>query len=387
MVVIVGHERMLLRKPDTVCGMQALSVHAGPRALQALRDHGLQPRHIRAIPAAAGGPKGLALNPLDQYLFGEWLAPATRPIHLLGASIGAWRMAAACLNEPARALAQMAQDYIHQDYQHAPGRPPTPRHVSEVFGANLHARFDGRSEELLCNPRFRLHVFTSRGRHLLRRHGRALSSLSTPLGYAGSFAANALSRRAMGAWWERVVFSDPREPLPIHLNDYRTRVARLGADNLPASILASCSIPYWLDPVHDISGAPRGAYWDGGITDYHLHLNYASIPDGANGEPALVLYPHFQKAIIPGWLDKFLKHRHRATAHLSNVVVLSPSPAWIATLPAAKLPDRADFKRFGDDTEGRIASWSRALRESERLRDEFAAWVSGGAALEVQPLG
>jgi len=366
--------------------MQALSVHAGPRALQALREHGLQVRHIRAIPAAAGGPKGLALNPLDQYLFGEWLAPATRPIHLLGASIGAWRMAAACLHEPARALAQMAQDYIHQDYQHAPGRPPTPRHVSEVFGANLRARFGGRSDELLRNSRFRLHVFTSRGRHLLRRHGRALSSVSTPLGYAGSFAANALSRRAMGGWWERVIFSDPREPLPLRLNDYRTHVARLGADNLPASILASCSIPYWLDPVHDIPGAPRGAYWDGGITDYHLHLNYASIPDEANGEPALVLYPHFQRSIIPGWLDKFLRHRHRATAQLSNVVVLSPSPEWVATLPSAKLPDRADFKRFGDDTQGRIASWARAVKESERLRDEFAAWAGGGTALAVQPL-
>ena len=354
--------------------------------MKALREHGLQPQHVRAIPAAAGGPKGLALNPLDRYLFGEWLAPARQTIHLLGASIGAWRMAAACLDEPARALAQMAQDYIHQAYEHAPGRAPTPRHVSDVFGANLRARFEARSDELLRNPRFRLHVFTSRGRHLLRRHGRALSSLSTPLGYAGAFAANALSRRAMGAWWERVVFSDPREPLPIALDDYRTRVAPLAAQNLQASILASCSIPYWLDPVHDIAGAPRGAYWDGGIVDYHLHLNYASMADDAGGPPALVLYPHFQQNIVPGWLDKFLKHRHRATDRLSNVIVLSPSPAWVATLPAAKLPDRSDFKRFGDDTKGRIASWSRALQESERLRDEFAAWAAGGAGLAVQPL-
>ena len=27
--------------------MQALSIHAGPRALQALREHGLQPQHVR----------------------------------------------------------------------------------------------------------------------------------------------------------------------------------------------------------------------------------------------------------------------------------------------------------------------------------------------------
>ena len=362
----------------------ALTIHAGPRALAALRAHGLRPEHVRAIPAAAGGPKGLVLNALDQYLFGQWLGRAVAPIHLLGASIGAWRMAAACLNEPAKALAQMAHDYLHQDYEHAPGKPPTPRHVSDVFGANLVARFGDRTHELLNNPRYRLHVFTSRGRHLLRRHGRAFSRISTPLGYAGSFAANAVSRRAMGGWWERVVFSDPREPLPIHLHDYRTHTATLSAQNLPQSILASCSIPYWLDPVHNIPGAPPGAYWDGGITDYHLHLNYASMADGP--EPALVLYPHFQQSIIPGWLDKFFKRRHRATAALSNVVVLSPNPAWIATLPNAKLPDRADFRFFGDDIQGRVAAWSRAIGESERLRDEFAAWVEGRSHPDVKPL-
>ncbi len=366
--------------------MKALSVHAGPRALHALREHGLQPQHVRAIPAAAGGPKGLVLNALDQYLFGEWLAPATRPIHLLGASIGAWRMAAACLNDPAKALAEMAHDYIHQDYAHAPGKLPSPRHVSEVFGATLEDRFGHCTAELLNNPRFRLHVFTSRGRHLLRRQGRALSSVSTPLSYASAFAANAFSRRAMGGWWERVIFSDPREPLPMQLHDYRTHTAALVPENLAPSILASCSIPYWLDPVHNIPGAPKGAYQDGGITDYHLHLNYASMPDDANGSPALVLYPHFQQSVIPGWLDKFLKHRHRATPQLSNVIVLSPNPAWVATLPNAKLPDRADFRFFGEDTQGRVKTWTRAVRESERLRDEFAAWAGGGLGLDVRSL-
>jgi hypothetical protein len=274
---------------------------------------------------------------------------------------------------------QMADDYIHQQYEHAPGRPPKAAHVSAVFGAKLAERFGPHAAQVLAHPRYRLHVFTSRGRHLLRRHGRALSSISTPLGYAGSFAANALSRRAMGGWWERVIFSDPREAIPIHLHDYRTHTAELSAQNLPLSILASCSIPYWLDPVHNIPGGPEGAYWDGGITDYHLHLDYGH----AEG---IVLYPHFQQTVIPGWLDKFFKHRHRATAALSNVIVLSPNPEWIATLPNGKLPDRADFKFFGDDVAGRVAAWSRALRESERLRDEFAAWVGGRANIEVKPL-
>jgi len=369
--------------------VKALEIHAGPGALRHLREHGLQPQHVRAIPAAAGGPKGLVLNPLDRYLFGEWLGQSTHTVHLLGASIGAWRMASACLNDPAAALARLADDYIHQDYEHAPGRAPTPRHVSDVLGANLAAHFSGRAGEVLANPRFRLHVFTSRGRHLLRRHGRALSSISTPLGHIGAFATNAVSRRAMGGWWERVVFSDPRDVLPVPLHDYRTHRAPLRADNLALSILASCSIPYWLEPVWNIPGAPDGAYWDGGLTDYHLHLNYAAMTraEAAQGSgPALALYPHFQDTVVPGWLDKFLKHRHRATAGLANVVLLSPSPEWVATLPNGKLPDRADFKFFGDDLAGRAAAWSRAVRESERLRDEFAAWVGGGACPEVLPL-
>jgi hypothetical protein len=87
-----------------------------------------------------------------------------------------------------------------------------------------------------------------------------------------------------------VVFSDPRTPLPFGLGDFRSRQVLLDAANLAPAILASCSIPFWLDAVHDVPGAPRGAYWDGGITDYHLHLPYAGMTEG------LVLYPHFQHA-------------------------------------------------------------------------------------------
>ena len=358
--------------------MRALSIHAGPRALAALREHGLRPHDVRVIPAAAGGPKGLVLNPLDRFIFGDWLATSGHTVHLIGASIGAWRMATACLSDPALALAQMAHDYIHQDYEHRPGKAPAIQHVSDVFGAKLQQCFGGREAEVLGHPRFRLHVFTSRGLHLLRREGR----VRTPLGYLGAFAANAVSRRAMGGWLERVVFSDPREPLPLHLHGYRTRGVDLSAANLQLSLLASCSIPFLLSAVNDIPGAPTGAYWDGGITDYHLHLNYASMtnPHG------LVLYPHFQKTIVPGWLDKALRHRHRATAHLDNVVVLSPRAEWVRTLPRGKLPDRNDFKHFGDDLAGRAAAWTRAVQESERLRDEFAHWASRGNPAEVQPL-
>lgn len=138
-------------------------------------------------------------------------------------------------------------------------------------------------------------------------------------------------------------------------------------------------IPFWLDAVHDIPGAPRRAYWDGGITGYHLHLDYESMQDG------LALIPHFQPRLVPGWLDKPLKHRHRPSGRLDNVVVMAPRDDWVRTMPGAKLPDRGDFKSFGDDLDGQIRAWRRALAESPRLADEFEAMV-GRNSIEAEPL-
>jgi hypothetical protein len=349
----------------------ALLVHAGPRALARLREQGLRSADVRAVPAAAGGPKGLALLPLDRFLFGQWLPQSAQTVHLLGASIGAWRMACGCLADPDAAIARLAEDYVTQEYPHAPGRMPTARTVTDVFGRTLNERLAPFAERILAHPKYRLHVFTSRGRKLLHRPGR----VGMPIGWLSAFASNALSRRALGPWMERVVFSDPREPLPVPLADYRpTRQVALTADNLATAVLASCTIPFALEAVQDPAGAPPGTYWDGGITDYHLHLNYAALHDG------LVLYPHFGPRVVPGWLDKALKHRHRASAFLDNLVLLSPDPAWVATLPNAKLPDRSDFKAYGEDIARRQRDWRRVLAESQRLADEFATLVDGTAA-------
>ena len=49
----------------------ALRIRAGKAARQHLDRFGLEPEHVRCIPAAAGGPKGLALLPFDRWLFGR----------------------------------------------------------------------------------------------------------------------------------------------------------------------------------------------------------------------------------------------------------------------------------------------------------------------------
>jgi hypothetical protein len=357
--------------------MKALRIYAGPRARAHLERNGLQPQHVGVIPGAAGGPKGLILGPLDRFIFGEWLARSSQRVDLVGASIGAWRMAAACLKEPIAAFSRLEREYIAQDYELPPGRKsPLPEHVSELFGRNLQSFYGARVGEVLGHPRYKLHVVTSRGRHVLGREHK----IATPLGYLGAFLSNALHRRVMGAWLERVVFSTSPE-LPFSTGDYRTRRVALTEANFHPALQASCSIPFVLRAIHDIPGAPPGAYWDGGITDYHLHLDY----DRAGAGP-LVLYPHFQQAVVPGWLDKGLKWRHGATHFLDNTIVLAPDRDWIARLPNGKLPDRTDFTRYGTDLKARMAAWTSAATASAQLADEFAQWLEKPDSARVEPL-
>jgi hypothetical protein len=352
--------------------MQALHIHAGPKALVHIRNHGLKPEHVSVIPGAAGGPKGLILGPMDRFLFGEWLTHSHQPVDLVGASIGAWRMATACLNQPVQALKRLEHDYIHQHYELPNGQKrPTAGQVSEEFGRNLKAFYGGRIEEVLQHPRYRLHVMTSHGQGLLEREHPWL----TPLGYAGAFARNIIHRPAMGASLERVVFST-HALLPFDAHDYRTQQVALTSENFMPAVQASCSIPFVLKAVHDIPAAPPGAYWDGGITDYHLHLNYKG----------LVLYPHFQKAVVPGWLDKALKWRHKSTAFLDNTIVLAPNPEWVENLPNGKLPDRTDFMSYANDLPGRIQAWEGAAQASQQIADEFAQWLQDPRADRVLPL-
>jgi hypothetical protein len=355
--------------------MQALRIYAGHKAFEHLKAHGLTPSHVRTIPAAAGGPKGLILGPLDRFIFGQWLVQSEQAVDLVGASIGAWRMATACLNDSVKAFERLERDYIHQDYALEPGKKfPTPERISADFGASLQAFYGGRVDEVLQHPRYRLHIVTSRGRHILGRE----SKLRAPLGYAGAFFTNVVRRKAMGAWLERVVFSSHGE-LPFQTHDYRTRQIALQDHNFNPALQASCSIPFVLRAVHDIPGAPRGAYWDGGITDYHLHLDYKT-------QDGVVLYPHFQQAVVPGWLDKSLKWRHGSSPFLDRMIVLAPSEDWIKKLPRGKLPDRTDFAHHGTHLAARVAQWQGATSAAQQLADEFAAWLDKPDLSLVKPL-
>ena len=87
---------------------RALRILAGASARVHLRERGLQPQDVRIVPAAAGGPKGLALNHLDRYLFGQCLPRSHETVHLVVVSVGAWRMSVGWLRNVAKGRQQVS---------------------------------------------------------------------------------------------------------------------------------------------------------------------------------------------------------------------------------------------------------------------------------------
>ena len=345
-----------------------ITIRLGRRARERIAKEGVQAADIAIVPAAAGGPKGLILHGLDCWMFGAFLPTAPRPRRLVGASIGAWRMAASAFQDPVAAHRRLARLYAGQRY---PAKV-TASYVSQTCRALLDELLDGRAAEPLNHPHHRVSVLTVRGAGALARaNGARWREMA---GFLMAAANNALSRRRLAASMERVVFHDARDNaawLRDSFDAFAGHFVRLSPDNLRDALLASGSIPLVLEAVTGIAGAPEGAYWDGGLIDYHLHLPYQR-------DPGLVLYPHFSDYIVPGWLDKSMPWRRaRADVHdsaLDNMILVSPSPAFVATLPNGKLPDRKDFTVYGQDHAGRNRDWTRAIGESERMAEAFAQW-------------
>jgi hypothetical protein len=403
--------------------MSLLNIQAGSRATAHIREHGLRPEDITIVPGAAGGPKGLGLAKLDEWLFADWLpqgfAKRDAPIDLIGASIGAWRFAAVCRGNQGgvfsaegtrRALQQFANAYSQQYYP----RKVTSAYITKYARDLINDLFVGHIDDVIAHPHYRLNVLAVRGKGILAREARG----RTQAGYALAALANAVGRAHLRYFLDRTWFyagarKDSETPiktgsfsqkdleLPVDkrvlsknylhqqqvpfdpsrkFDPFHTDYTALTAANFGDALIASGSIPLVLDGVKRIEGAAEGTYWDGGIIDYHLHLPYTE-------RPGIVLYPHFTHKIVPGWLDKMLPWRKAQGAWLDNVVLISPTRKYLEKLPYKKLPDRKDFTRFVDDYEGRLKYWRTAMGESQRLADELASLIeSGEIATRLIPL-
>lgn len=349
-----------------------LHFYAGERALARIQERGLNPGDVSMMPGAAGGPKALGLLGLDRALFGDWLQREPRKRSLIGSSIGSWRFAAACLPDPVAGLERLAELYTSQRFP----KGITAGQITQQCQQMLQDLLQGQEAEVLTQEAYRLNVMVNPSRGLVASDNRSLLSL----GLLGVVAANTLNRSLIRSGFERVVLHDARERPPLGaFTDFPGRYAELTSGNLPEALLASASIPMVMEAVPEIAGVVGRQFRDGGLTDYHMDLPYES--DG------LVLYPHFTERIIPGWFDKTLPWRRGDVQRLRDVVLMAPSPAYLAGLPDGRLPDRRDFKVYQGDDGTREKHWRQAMAESCRLGDYFMERVeSGRFAEELRPL-
>jgi len=349
----------------------SLTLRAGPEALRLIRERGLRAQDVDIVPGASGGPKWLVLAGLDRMLFGEFFRERSRPLHLIGSSIGSWRLACLALDSPVAALERFAEAYLAQRF---PPRPP-PSLVSRTSQGILDAILgeDGEAQ-VLAHPWARLHVMTNRCRGLTAVEQRHVQTLGLALGALG----NLVSRRTLGLHLERVIFHSAGEGSPFSgLADLPSVHVPLTRGNLRPALLASGAIPLVISGVR-IPEARDGVYRDGGLLDYHLDIDYGA------GE-GWVLYPHFYPHVVPGWFDKALRWRRAGPANFRRVLLVSPSPEFVARLPFGKIPDREDFVRLTDAE--RIRAWRQVVAESERLGEEFREGLATGRLVErIQPL-
>lgn len=352
--------------------MKHLSVRAGPGALAHIQREGFKPADIRAMVGASGGSKWLVLAGLDEAIIRNVLPQLKGPVHLLGSSIGAWRFSCYAQTDPLAALGRFKSAYLDQTYSENPDRDEITRVSAQIL---LDILGPNGAEEIVNHPVFRTHVMAVRSRNLTK------SDRSVPLlaGLVAAMLANHVSRRSLGAFFERALVHDTRDEPPFfNVDDFPIQHIPLSAQNIAPAVLASGSVPFVLNGVRDLPGAVPGMYRDGGIIDYHFDVPLS------HGE-GITLYPHFYDYMLPGWFDKRRRSRRPQAKHLDRVLLVSPSAEFVASLPRGRIPDRTDFKTMA--TSERLKVWRQVVAESARLGDEFLELCQGDNLASVaQPI-
>ena len=343
--------------------MKALEVRVGRAAAARLANEGWQSNGIDGLIGASGGPKWLILGHLDRAL-SRWLHPSRqRPLQAVGSSIGSWRHALLAQRDPIAAIDRFEDVYLRQSYS------STKPSIAEVTAASntilMTALGDSGATDIVEHPWLHTYIVTAKGRGLTNRGvGSGLI-----LGLGAAALGNAVSRQTLPLSFQRVVFAHAQaQPLPDLLSGFNTCYVPLVEHSVPSALLASGAIPYLFEGVCDVPGGPKGAYWDGGIIDYHFN------PQGLRQE-GLWLYPHFSNRITHGWFDKFLPWRSGPCSKADQLIMLCPSQEFLASLPFGKIPDRRDFGRMGEVE--RVRYWRHCVDQSKRLADEFEQLITG----------
>lgn len=350
----------------------SISVLAGHKALAIIRDEGLDLSRVKVIAGASGSAKFLVLTGIDRVLM-SLFKDRTDPLYLIGTSIGAFRMAAYCQEDPFAALSILEKEYIAQQYDAKPTRQEVTRETQRILDAYID---DHHIEAMLNHPFMRICFLSDKCRGLLKSEVLGLQWLG--LGLAAG--VNLLSRNALGFFLERALFCDPQRLPPFaSMNQFPMNIYGLTPSNFKSALLSTGSIPVAMQGVSSIDGA-KGVFRDGGILDYHLDIPF--LPD----EDGLALYPHFYEKITPGWFDKAL-NRKPNKKFMENVVLVAPSDRFVKGLPYAKIPDRKDFYLFKGNDKERMAYWRKVIKKSKQLGDEFFEAIQSGKIRQiVKPL-
>ncbi len=333
--------------------MSSLNIRAGPKALEVLRSQAFEPDRVSLLLGASGGPKMLVLHGLDRFL-SKFLRRRQTPLHLLGSSSGAWRFCCYGQGDPGAALERLTELYIEQAYMDRSAESVSRQArwmLEQLLGPS-------GVDEILTHPHFRTHISVTRS-HLLGRSDRLIVG-----GLLLAATCNAVSRRTLAGVFSRALFHHPTAPPPLEFGDLATARIAMTARNFVEAALATASIPYYLQGVVNPPDTLAGVYRDGGLVDYHF-----ALPTRGDG---LVLQPHFFRQLVPGWFDRPLPWRRNA--HTDRLVLLYPSPEWVARLPHGKIPTRHDFFRMEPDQRRRY--WKTVVAESQRLGDELAELIS-----------
>lgn len=353
--------------------MQALKIYAGSHALKHIQQQGLKQSDIKMLLAASGGPKWFANYAMDKFLLGDWFKGRHEPLHLLGTSAGAFRMACYAQQDPLAAIERFLEAYLSQQYS----LKPSPAEIGNALTAMVqHILPEQGVQEILHNPVMKFNTLVARCKGLAAQPGKGKQSI----GLLGALLANAVSPASMRPWVERVLFHSS-EPLPIsHYPHLPVRKVALTARNLTPALRATGSIPLVISGINNIPDAPAGMYRDGGVTDYQFDLP-------CKPQDGLVLYPHYSaKPPKGGWFDKALKWRKASKQNYSHTIILAPSEAFAYSLPGGKIPERQDFYDILDYRTRRW-HWQKSLGQLEQLGDELSDIAQQGKWAEVvEPL-
>ena len=337
----------------------ALNLRAGTLARQLIEKEGLQASAVDIVPGAAGGPKGIGIQGLDQAIFGDFFAQATQRRTLIGSSIGSWRFAS-ILAWGAKEGTERLSDLYTQLYFH---KKMSRQQVGDICQNMLIELIQGQQQQLIEHPDYHLAVISIKAQHIFQSD-QALPLLASVAGIIGS---NALGRKHNRLFMQRVI-SQPASGQQFQVeDDFVTHYQTLNRENVTPWLMASASIPGVMAAIRDIPDAPQGSYRDGGLIDYHIDLPFQS--------QGIVLYPHFTDSITPGWFDKMFKKRKANPENQARTLLISPSADYLHSLPLGRLPDRKDFTLKGLDQKRRIQMWNQSVAESQRLGDEFLELV------------